>query len=234
MRNKVSKGNKYNNLTVLNVLDDFHIEPSGKKRKKVLVKCECGFQFEMIALHLTRGGQKCSKCRFITDSIVTIGEIYDKLTIIDFSLKNNRKVAVCKCECGNIITQRPESLIKNKTNNCGCDHRGSWKGFGEISKTDINRILANAKKRNITYDLSIEYLWDLYKSQNGLCALSKLPIVFSKKTTDLNTASLDRIDSNIGYIEGNVQWTHKDVNKMKMDFTELRFIELCKIISNLN
>ena len=44
------------------------------------------------------------------------------------------------------------------------------------------------------------------------------------------TASLDRIDSNKGYTIDNVQWVHKDINKMKMDLEEDVFIDNCKLI----
>jgi hypothetical protein len=47
-----------------------------------------------------------------------------------------------------------------------------------------------------------------------------------------NTASLDRIDSSLGYVRGNVQWLHKDVNWMKNTLDQDRFIELCKAIVN--
>lgn len=45
------------------------------------------------------------------------------------------------------------------------------------------------------------------------------------------TASLDRIDSNRGYTQDNVQWVHKDVNKMKMDLNQQIFVELCRAIA---
>jgi len=49
------------------------------------------------------------------------------------------------------------------------------------------------------------------------------------------TASLDRINNDLGYIEGNVQWVHKDVNRMKWAFTQDRFLELCCLITeNIN
>jgi hypothetical protein len=45
------------------------------------------------------------------------------------------------------------------------------------------------------------------------------------------TASLDRIDSLVGYIKGNVQWVHKDVNVSKMDFDESYFRQLCAAVT---
>ena len=44
------------------------------------------------------------------------------------------------------------------------------------------------------------------------------------------TASLDRIDSSKGYIKGNVQWVHKEFNKMKLDLLDKEFIDICKLV----
>lgn len=57
-----------------------------------------------------------------------------------------------------------------------------------------------------------------------------LDIPFSDKVECCGVASLDRIDSSQGYIKGNVQWVHKDINKMKFDLSQDRFLELCNII----
>ena len=45
------------------------------------------------------------------------------------------------------------------------------------------------------------------------------------------TASLDRIDSKLGYILGNIQWVHKQINEMKMDLAEVDFLRWVKIIA---
>ncbi len=44
------------------------------------------------------------------------------------------------------------------------------------------------------------------------------------------TASLDRIDSRLGYEPGNIQWVHKDVNQMKWHLSNDRFIEVCRAV----
>jgi hypothetical protein len=46
------------------------------------------------------------------------------------------------------------------------------------------------------------------------------------------TASLDRIDSSKSYNKNNIQWVHKDVNKMKWAFNQNHFIKFCKLIAN--
>jgi hypothetical protein len=69
--------------------------------------------------------------------------------------------------------------------------------------------------------------------QNRLCALSGELLVFNRKPM-LQTASLDRIDSLKGYIEGNLQWIHKDLNRSKMDYSNQEYINLCKAVFNYN
>lgn len=64
-------------------------------------------------------------------------------------------------------------------------------------------------------------------------ALSGLKIELSINRKN-QTASLDRIDSSKGYIEGNVQWLHKDINQMKINFNQKDFIKYCKLIAKNN
>ena len=43
--------------------------------------------------------------------------------------------------------------------------------------------------------------------------------------------SLDRIDSSKGYTKDNIQWIHKDINKMKQTFTNSELINWATLIS---
>jgi len=143
---------------------------------------------------------------------------------------------LCQCDCGS----KPKKIIKENlfrgiTSGCtectGSRHKGNknnnWKGFGEVSGSIFNRIRSGAKVRNLNLFVSPEFLNELWIKSNGICALSGIKL-------DLNsTASLDRIDSSIGYIEGNVQWVHKDINKMKNDLDEQYFKDLCRLVANV-
>jgi hypothetical protein len=108
-----------------------------------------------------------------------------------------------------------------------------WRGYGEISLTHFNQIKIGAKRRNLIFNLTIEYLWDLFLKQNRKCIYTGLELGFSKKRSLIGscTASLDRVDSFKGYVEGNVQWVHKDINWMKQDFDNDYFIKMCKLVS---
>lgn len=102
--------------------------------------------------------------------------------------------------------------------------------MGDISGTYLYRLKRNAELRDLEFTVTLEHLWELLQKQEFKCALTGLPISVSFKSTAKYTASVDRIDSAKGYVECNVQWVHKDVNKMKLDLSESRFFELCRLV----
>jgi hypothetical protein len=74
----------------------------------------------------------------------------------------------------------------------------------------------SARKRNILYDLEYNYLCELIEKQNYICALSGLKLKFGpKRSPTQTTASIDRIDSDTGYIQSNVWWIDKNINLIK-------------------
>jgi len=183
---------------------------------------------------------KPTRSRFIDRTGQKIG----KLTL-KYPVKLKKTIYwVCFCDCGNKVTISSLSLLRGATKSCGCvrkemiikrNHKG-WKGYGDISGNYIGQIKYNAKSRNIKFDLDVEYLWKLFVKQNKKCALSGLILVFGdkrKRKID-QTASLDRIDSNKGYIKGNVQWVHKVVNLMKGCQNSKSFIKFCTDIARYN
>jgi hypothetical protein len=85
------------------------------------------------------------------------------------------------------------------------------------------------RREKLQITITREYAWELFLLQNKQCALSGLPIVIHRHD---GTASIDRIDSAQGYVIGNVQWVHKDVNRMKNVYDNDYFIDICKLIAN--
>lgn len=110
--------------------------------------------------------------------------------------------------------------------------------IGEISKTFWGMIKRCAKIRNLDFDITPEYIWLLFIEQKRCCKLTGMELttdcVSSDKTRYNRTASLDRIDSNKGYVINNVQWVHKYINQMKWEFSQEKFIELCKLVTTKN
>ena len=93
----------------------------------------------------------------------------------------------------------------------------------------------NAKDRKLDFDLDIKYVWKLFLKQNRKCALTGETLKFSTKCWSHDaTASLDRIDSLKGYVKGNVQWVHKEINMMKQQYSMDMFLDWCKKIVVFN
>lgn len=88
----------------------------------------------------------------------------------------------------------------------------------------------SAITRGYEWHLTPEYVDAMYTEQKGLCALSGLPISWSV-TNWTHTASIDRIDNNLGYFEDNVQLVHKKLNMMRGSLGIEEFKELCQAVS---
>ena len=97
-----------------------------------------------------------------------------------------------------------------------------------VSGRLYSSIKYKAAKRNIDFDISLSYVDDLFDEQLGCCYYTGLPI--DAKTRGGITASLDRIDSNYGYYEGNVQWVATEVNFMKHTMSEQKFFGMIEKI----
>jgi len=178
---------------------------------------------------------------------------YNDWTVIgDIIVKKSKKFILCKCKCGIEKEIYYYNLVNNKSKSCSScaskklklpkEFRALWKGkcIGDLNLTMFSHIKSKATERNLDFEITQKFLWELLEKQNHRCALSGIPINLSKKIKNGNpdfnyiTASVDRINSSIGYIESNVQWIHKDINKMKMAYDNNYFIETCKLIAKYN
>jgi hypothetical protein len=98
----------------------------------------------------------------------------------------------------------------------------------------LNRYRGSAKKRGYDFDLTVEFIWQLFLRQNRRCALSGRELHFASRgrLQRESTASLDRIDSSRGYVQGNVQWLYKPLNKMKLIHSQEYFVAMCCAIAD--
>jgi hypothetical protein len=170
------------------------------------------------------------------NSLDIAGQEFGKLKVLR-RVGSKRKLSTweCQCPCGKLFVAFGTDIVHRKTKTCGCriniESRRNWQGYGEIPKSYWQVLNGNARQKQRDLDVTIEYLNDLFISQNRRCALSGLEISF-KKTERHKTASLDRIDNNKGYVVGNVQWVHKDINNMKHTFGNDYFLNLCLKIAD--
>ena len=171
---------------------------------------------------------------------------FDRLMVLKRSPNKNGRVCwECKCQCGTIKTFFAYKLIQKTTKSCGCLSKGQysknnkrWYGYGDIPGRfwkNINSGRGNNRSKILEMNIDIRYAWDLFLKQNRKCALTGVELYFAcGKKRPVGNASLDRINSNIGYVRGNVQWVHKDVNIMKNKLDQTEFIEWCQLVINQN
>lgn len=162
-----------------------------------------------------------------------IGTIKGLMTIIDVTdkrvlWKNGKSFSYrykLKCVCGNVV-ERP---ISGWTYSCGCIERDPNHEGNDRIAAYIKTTRNGAYKRGLTFEVTRSDLVDLLIKQDYKCTYTDLPLTFGSR--EKRTASLDRIDSNKGYIKGNVHWVHKKVNTIKWDLGEEEFIQMCKLVA---
>ena len=153
---------------------------------------------------------------------------------------------LCQCDCGNQVVRTSTSMKRSQFSSCGCWHREGidnplFRGVGEISANWFYNVVARAasgrKSRSgieRKLDIDIDFIWNLFLKQDRKCALTGILLTLPKTNNKIHmkesTASLDRIDSKRGYEKDNVQWVHKDVNRMKNIYTQDYFVYICKLV----
>tara|TARA_R110000824_G_scaffold63076_1_gene166292 strand:+ start:661 stop:1038 length:378 start_codon:yes stop_codon:yes gene_type:complete len=82
-----------------------------------------------------------------------------------------------------------------------------------------------SKQKGINFNLTFEHLRDMFYHQDALCFYTGADFNFESKT---DSPSLDRIDSNKGYIIGNIVWCRSRINFMKYNDTYDKFLVECR------
>lgn len=155
---------------------------------------------------------------------------------------------VC-CVCGKNLVKRASELGKRASSraeqvpqSCGCKrmslrvYTSKYGSAGHLGGHHFGLIQIRARRKGFVFDVTIEYLWEKFQKQDGKCALSGAPLFLSKKSAlpDETRGSLDRIDSKVGYVVGNVQWVHPTLNFMKHAMPQANFIEWCRRVAEHN
>jgi len=96
------------------------------------------------------------------------------------------------------------------------------KELAAVEQKMINENIGKRKNLNIA-----KTVW----RKNRKCSLSGLDLRMKTHAKDFDaTASLDRINSELGYEANNIQWIHKDINFMKREYRQSYFLDLCRQI----
>lgn len=176
------------------------------------------------------------------------GQTFGWFTAIEPTGQSTRYGVIWKlrCRCGNEVERAASEIVrranKSKTEyaySCGCntaprrEYTSKHGQAGELGGHRYSLIRTASVQRGYVFDVTIEYLWELFLAQDRKCMLSGLPLYVSNRHAQggEERASLDRINSDVGYIPGNIQWVHPTINFMKHAMPQERFIELCKAVA---
>jgi hypothetical protein len=251
----MSRKNKFDNLVgrkfgnrLITKFVEFRKDSRGKNQAFFESKClDCG-KIKIckgssikrtkgcICIHPIRSKEYFSKAR-----IKYVGKKFGKLTVIKYISNEHWEL---KCDCGNQHVARIYPVIKGHTKSCGCNshsrgkNASNYKGYNNISGHFWSKIKCGAKRRQLEFNISKEYAWNILLQQNFRCTLSGIKLKLTDSAAELKadkesiTASIDRIDSSKGYVEGNIQWIHKKLNIMKLDMSQSEFINQCKAVAS--
>ena len=219
------------------VIDNNPIVKNGHTYVKV--KCKCGKEEEKCLSDLINGrttGCKSCKAQERSKVIINIGDKFKNWTVIKIG-RNSRKVLTyfCTCSCGNTRWFEKSELVNpNRSFTCHiCAEKSRAENttlkngrVGELTLTRYTKLKNSAIKRGYSFDISIEYLWNLFLQQKQICAIT------GDYIPTIQEASLDRIDSSKGYIEDNVQWVTYQANVSKHIMSMNELYEFCKKVLN--
>lgn len=228
-------GDKFGYWTVI---DNTKIVKNG--HTYVSVQCKCGKEQEVCLSDLNNARTTgCRSCKARDRSRkINIGDKYKHWTVISGPRTSDHNCIewLVQCDCkeserwiqGNELTDQNKCFECQK---CAAKSRGTKQAesngkVGDLTLTRFTKLKNSAEKRGILFEVSIEFLWNLFKSQGQICAIT------GDYIESIENASLDRIDSSKDYIEDNVQWVTYQANVSKHIMTMPQLYEFCKKVLN--
>lgn len=163
--------------------------------------------------------------------------------ITEFYMRPDRQKPIARCKECNYETNKktwskktPEEKIKSYQQSALSYNKAYLSGnVKRIIQHKMAGWRGNAKKKNVQFDLDVDYLLELYNKQEGKCYYTG--VILEQEvgrgrgkrslTSIPNQLSLDRIVPSLGYTKGNVAWCSYKINVMKNCCTGEEFYILC-------
>ena len=136
-----------------------------------------------------------------------------------YSIRDNRDT-----RCPNCKIQQNKLARSNYTNDTKLNKVLQARWFGAKDR---------ASSKNIPFTITKEDLLSIWEKQQGLCAISKIPMTYELDSGRVfSNVSIDQKIPGKGYTIDNVQLVCMAVNQLKSDFEMDTILDICKQIVN--
>lgn len=159
------------------------------------------------------------------------GDVFTRLTVESFSHKDSRgrKWWTCRCSCGNVRVVHTGNLRSGNTRSCGCYGRDARKQRRvSLHHSDVTAVILgykrHAKSRGFAWELSREDVERLIFRDCVYCGSPPSNVKVGKNTLEpLRYSGIDRVDSSLGYVAGNVVPCCRVCNNAKSNLSLAEF-----------
>ncbi len=186
----------------------------------------------------------CTKEEKKSSRNLTIGQKFGRLTVISNRvphpvLGSDSVYFNCKCDCGKQTVVKRRALINGTSKSCGCAQLSADR-TQQIHRQLYSHLITRSIRLEMEPNLSYEDFIKLIYLPCNYCGRESTNTARDYKDRQGNYLSdvtveyngIDRIDSNKGYIKGNVTTCCKFCNRMKMDHSTEFFKEQIARIYN--
>lgn len=142
-----------------------------------------------------------------------VGKRFGRLVVTqEYKIKNKRAYWLCVCDCGNSTYIYRQSLIKEKTQSCGCIVKRHGESNSRIYAIYNNMIYRCNTPTSPAYDnyggRGISVCEEWMDKESGFVNFYQ----WAMQNGYNDTLTIDRIDSNDGYKPYNCRWVTKSKN----------------------
>lgn len=151
-----------------------------------------------------------------------LGQRFGRLVVVAYGGSHRGTRWECRCDCGTMKTVQARNLATGTTRSCGCLYRGQHRTHGETIGGRTGRYSLwveakrRAKKKGLLFNLQVS---DIVIPE--LCPLLGMRLCrhIGPRGPKDDSPSLDRRDSRLGYVVGNVWVISNRANRLKSNAT---------------